>query len=433
MRWIRPAALAMLVGPCACGDSGATDSGGVATTSSAGSGSAGDATAMDAASSPSTSGSDATVTSLSGVDTSGDPDSTSAGADPGPLVVYVSDGDAQVHLWSADETGSLTASATYDTGPGAGQLAIHPDGRHLYATARLGPDGPRIFAYEIAPDSGSLTQLGVTPIGLSPVYLAIDPSGQVAMIADYGSGAIETYAIAGDFTIAAGPAYAQAVGEQPHAIVTDPSGTHVYVPHLGSNEIWQFSLDPATGQLTPLTPATVDAPPGAGARHLSFHPSGEHAYLSGEVSDTLSHFSRAAASGQLTLLETVTSLPPQFDGAANTTADVHVAPDGASVYLSNRGHDSIAMFTLDPRSGAPALLGQVSTEAAPREFDVDPAGAYLYAAGQDSGQLAGYMIDPNGGLPMQIGTWPIGGSPAWCCAFDSPRAADAIGRRKSAP
>src|SRR5688572_24224909 len=103
------------------------------------------------------------------------PDTTGGPAEPGPLVVYVSDGDAEIHLFSADATtGALTEVATYATGPGAAQLALHPDGLHLYATAGGGDD--RVITYAIDPATGQLSELGVTPVTISPVYIAIAPS-----------------------------------------------------------------------------------------------------------------------------------------------------------------------------------------------------------------------------------------------------------------
>ena len=348
-------------------------------------------------------------------DSTGDPtgdDTTGGPILPGPLVVYVADGDQLVHAFSADDAGALTSIDTYDAGNNTSQLAVHPDGLHLYATARNGGTA-QIVSYEIDPSTGALTQLGATDVGISPVYLGIDPTGQVAMIADFGGDAIEAYAIGGDAVVTPGTTHAQAVGDEPHCILTDPSGAHAYVPHRGTNDIWQFSLDAGTGVLTPLNPPTVDAAPGAGARHLAFHPSGEHAYLSDEFSDTMTHFTRDPASGQLTRQESVSSIPMGFDGGMNTTADVHVSPDGAYAYISNRGHDSLAMFAIDAADGTLTELGQVATEPTPREFDVEPGGAFVYAAGQTSGQLAGYALDSATGMLDPIGTTPIGGSPLW--------------------
>ncbi len=406
--------LGMLV-TAACGDDGGGGETSVAGSTTA---TSGPSTMTEDPSGPSTTMATTTATTV----TSGtDPDSTgdASGDDttggpvlPGPLVVYVADGDQLLHALSADDGGTLTSIETYDAGNNVSQLAVHPDGLHLYATARNGGT-PQIVSYAIDPSSGALTQLGATDVGISPVYLGVDPSGQVAMIADFGGDAIEAYAIGDDFVVAPGTTHAQAVGDEPHAILTDPSGDHVYVPHRGTNDIWQFSLDAGTGALTPLSPPTVDAAPGAGARHLAFHPSGEHAYLSDEFSDSMTHFTRDPASGQLTRQETVTSLPMGFDGGMNTTADVHVSADGAHAYISNRGHDSLAMFAIDPGDGTLSELGQVDTEPTPREFDVEPAGAFVYAAGQSSGMLAGYARDAATGQLSPVGTFDVGGSPLW--------------------
>lgn len=399
-----------------CGDDGAGDG---STTSSASSSSSGPSSLTDDPAGPTTDPPPTTSTSNgTDPDSTGEPPGTDSGDTtggpvlPGPLVVYATDGEQTLHAYAADDAGALTTIDTYNPGNSVSQLAVHPDGLHLYATLRSGGSAA-IVSYEIEPTSGALTELGSTPTGISPVYLGIDPTGQVAMIADFGGDAIEAYAIGGDFVIAPGTTHAQAVGEEPHAILTDPSGDYVYVPHRGTNDIWQFSLDAGAGTLAPLDPPTVDAAPGAGARHLAFHPSGEHAYLSDEFSDSMTHFSRDTATGQLTRQETVTSIPMGFDGSMNTTADVHVSPDGAYAYISNRGHDSLAMFAIDAGDGTLSELGQVDTEPTPREFDIEPLGEFVYAAGQSSGMLAGYALDPATGQLSPIGTFAIGGSPLW--------------------
>lgn len=353
-------------------------------------------------------------------DTSGSTGTTGGPSEPGPVVVYVTDGDSAIHLFSVDErSGALTAVTTYDTGPQASQLALHPDGTFLYATVRGGGSN-RVLTYAIDPASGELTPQGDTPLTLDPVYVAIDATGGWAMFADFGGDEISVHSIGADSVVEAGPVEEISVGDEPHAIVPAPDNAHVYVPHRGTNEIRQFAFDATSGALTPLDPPAEPAAPGAGARHLAFDPTGTHAYLSDEFSDTVTHFSRDPVSGLLTRLESVSTLPRGMSGDGNTTADCHVTPDGAFVYVSNRGHDSIAMFAADSTTGVVTALGQVDTATTPREFEVDPTGRFVWAAGQGDGEVAAYSLDGATGQLTPAGTVSVGGSPLWVKALELP-------------
>jgi 6-phosphogluconolactonase len=131
---------------------------------------------------------------------------------------------------------------------------------------------------------------------------------------------------------------------------------------------------------------------------MVFHPDGTHAFVVNEFTDSVTVYAYTQETGLLAAQETVSTIPTEFPGDDNTCADVHVTPDGAFLYASNRGHDSLAMFAIDSRTKALTSLGQVPTEPRPREFEVDPLGRFVYAAGQDSGQLASYAIEDDGTL-----------------------------------
>ncbi|MEM6994138.1 MAG: beta-propeller fold lactonase family protein [Myxococcota bacterium] len=415
---------ALLCVSCA-GDDGGDDgvagsSGGTAATSSGATPDDGVDDGVGPSSSDGAAGSTAAETGPDPDSTGGDTGTgTTGGAvEPGPVVVYVMDGESSLQLWSVDDdAGTLTMQTSYDTGPGAAQLGLHPDGLHLYATARGGGAGNRVIAYEINPADGTLTELGVTSIEIGPVYWSIDPSGDFAFSASFGGDEIGVWAINDDFTVANGAIEVEDAGDEPHAIVPYPTGGWVYVPHRGTNDIRQYEVDSVSGMLSQVD--VVAAAVGAGARHLAFDPAGEHAYLADEFSDTVTHFSVDTASGALTIMETLPTIPPEFDGGNNTCADVHVTPDGSAVYVSNRGHDSLAMFSVDATTGALTSMGQIATEATPREFDIDPTGRFVYSAGQGTGGMAGYTIDAGGTLTAGA-TVNIGGTPSWVLGVELP-------------
>src|SRR5262249_37996626 len=149
-------------------------------------------------------------------------------------------------------------------------------------------------------------------------------------------------------------------GVNPHLIRTDPSNQYAFVPTKGSDAVAQFHFDPATGALDANDPPSVATAPGAGPRHLDFHPSAPIVYVIDENDDTVSTYS-LSGSGTLTHVQTLSTLPSGFDGSNNTCADVHVSKDGKFLYGSNRGHDSIAIFSIDQNDGTLTLVGHQPT------------------------------------------------------------------------
>ncbi|MNC47369.1 6-phosphogluconolactonase [compost metagenome] len=138
-------------------------------------------------------------------------------------------------------------------------------------------------------------------------------------------------------------------------------------------------------------------PPGAGPRHLAFHPSGQYLYSINEVDSTITLFNYDANTGNLTLVQTVPTLPEDFEGE-NTTAEIAISKDGRYLYVSNRGHDSIAQYTIDADNGKLTFVELVSTEGGhPRHFALTPDGDYLIVANRDSNNLVLFTVDQQTG------------------------------------
>ena len=197
-----------------------------------------------------------------------------------------------------------------------------------------------------------------------------------------------------------------------HCIQTDRSNRFAFLPHVGeSNAIFQFRFDEKTGSLTPNDPPRADGAEGQGPRHFCFHPARDFVYASNEQGSGITAYRFDSSAGTLEAFQTLSTLPEGFEGD-NTCAQIHIAPSGKSVYVSNRGHDSIACFAIGD-DGRLTSLGQQPSEATPRAFTVDPTGNFLFASGQNSGNLASYRIDAGtGGLtPLEVS--PIGDRPSW--------------------
>jgi 6-phosphogluconolactonase len=285
-------------------------------------------------------------------------------------------------------------------------LAVHPNGRFLYA-ANENREGT-VTAFSIDPASGKLTQLNqVSSKGSGPCHVALDKSGKWLFVANYNNGSIAAYPVGADGKLGEASAAVQHSGSSvnpqrqrgPHAhsVNVSPDGKFLLVTDLGLDEILTYRIDPAKGTLTPADPPYTKVTGGSGPRHFAFHPKGKFAYVCNEMVSKVTAFSYNAAKGSLSELETVSMLPQDFSGN-NSAAEILVHPNGRFLYVSNRGHDSIVVFSIDQNKGTLTPVDWTPTQGkTPRNFAIDPTGGYLFAANQDSGNIAVFRIDTKTG------------------------------------
>ncbi len=340
--------------------------------------------------------------------------STGDVAVPGEPRLYVSGGNA-VSVWSIDDAGALTELQRLDQGTTIGPLATR-DTRTIYA-ARVQEQS--VAALDLDPETGTLTEIAVTPVTHRPVYLTVDTTGQWLMSAEFGGDLVRIYPLQDDGSVGETPSEDRSVQSRPHAILQDPSGDYVFVPHRDSNLVEQYVFDATTGTLTPNDPPSVAAPDGAGPRHMVFAPDSSYAYVVNEFSSSVTAYAYDAATGLLTQGTTVSALPPDFAGE-NTGADIHITQDGAFVYASMRGLDALATFAAGA-DGSLGFLQSVETQTRPREFGFGPFGRFVYAAGQDTGMLASYTLEDDGALtPGPL--YDVGENPLWVLGIELPAA-----------
>ena len=332
-------------------------------------------------------------------------------ASAGSSHVYVSAGnDNRILLYHLNtDTGDLTEKGSYAAEGGPGPLAFHPDGKHLYAALRTVKS---VATYELNSADGSLKQMSVIPVVNNPVYLAIDRTGQHLLMASYNGNQAATYRLNSDLTVSSNASTVIATGKNPHSLLTDPSNKFVYIPNCGSDQVQQYAFDVKTGSLNPLRLAAVTTPTNDGPRHLTLHPSKPWIFVVNEKGSTVTSYEYSPEHGSMKAMDRQSTLPTDFAGK-NTTADIHVTPDGKFVYASNRGHDSLAAYAVDQNTGKLKPLGQTPTEKTPREFEIDPSGNFLIAAGQNSHQLAVYRVDRSTGALKPLKVYPTGKGPAW--------------------
>jgi 6-phosphogluconolactonase len=297
-------------------------------------------------------------------------------------------------------------------------LALHPTGRYVYLANAMrefrGAPGGALGAYRIEA-SGDLALLNEQPSrGTSTCHLTVDATGRHLLAVNYGTGSVIVCPIADDGRLGEATAFIQHEGHSvdprrqkgPHAhsVNLDAANRFAFVADLGLDKVMVYRFDATAGTLAPHDPPWVATEPGAGPRHFAFHPSGRFAYVLNEMASSVTAMAYDAAAGVLTPIHTVTMLPEEFD-AMNTGAEVAVHPSGRFVYASNRGHDSIAVFRIDEKTGRLTPAGHASTRGKrPRHFAVDPSGRYLLAANRDSNTIVAFRIDAETGALEPTGS-----------------------------
>ncbi len=299
------------------------------------------------------------------------------------------------------ETGALSEPRLAAEIESPSFLALHPNKRFLYAVTES-KEGT-VSGFSIGAD-GELTKINTQATnGALPCDLEVDATGRMLVVANYRSGSTIAYSIGEDGALSEPTAFHQHEGssvherqDAPHAHSVDFTfdNRHVIVSDLGIDKVVTFEADPDSGGITPFSEVSVA--PGSGPRHFAFHPSGKFGYSLGELGSTVTVMSHAG--GKFETIESISTLPEDFDGHS-TTAEIAVHPSGRFVYASNRGHDSIAVFSIDPTGGRVTRIAVIKSGGVrPRNFAIDPSGQYLLAAHQDTDNVVVFKIDQQTGI-----------------------------------
>jgi 6-phosphogluconolactonase len=283
---------------------------------------------------------------------------------------------------------------------------IHPDGRHLYTCNSGTPGG--VSAYAIDPHTGALTLLNRELAGGGDTsYLSLDRTNRFALAANYDGGNIAAFALEPDGSLGDWTAFVQHTGKSvnpqrqahayAHSIVVDPTNRFVLAADLGADKVFIYRFDEKTGALTPNDPAFVTVAPGSGARHVKFHPNGRWVYLITELASTVIGYDWDSAKGTLTEFQTISTLPPDFMGVSNCS-ELEVHPNGKFLYGSNRGHDSLAVFAIDPANGHLTPVEYVpSGGKTPRNFAFDPTAKWIVCTNHGSDNAVVFRVDATTG------------------------------------
>lgn len=325
--------------------------------------------------------------------------------------VYISlGGEKKIAIYQQNEQdGTLTHLADVKVPGAPGCLEVDPEKKFLFASIRSAKE---FISFAINPETGKLKLISAVPAGGNAAYIATDRKGRFLLSAYYGEGKVAVHRLKKDGTILPELIQTFPTAKNAHAILPDQSNQFVFVPHTGPNAVYQFVWDEVQGKLKVNEPSQFKPAPEMEPRHLAVAKDNRFIYFDNEKGSSVTACKLDPQSGTLTAFQTISTLPEGFDGK-NTCADIELSPSGKNLYASNRGHDSIACFTVDPQTGKLTSLGQAPTEETPRSFNIDPDGHYLYAAGQKNGKLAAYRISPQTGKLTQFATYEVGKSPSW--------------------
>ncbi len=314
--------------------------------------------------------------------------------------IYVAHFDASTGMLSKPELAAETTNPSF--------VAIRPCRRYLYSVGEMAQfDGKKsgaVSAFKIDPSTGKLRLLNQAESrGAGPCHVSVDKTGKYVLVANYGAGNAAVIAIKDDGSLGESTAFVQHEGSGPdskrqkgphaHSINLAADNRFAFVADLGLDKVMIYKFDQAKGTLVPNEMPFATVQPGGGPRHFAFHPGSRHAYVINEMGNTITVFNYDSAAGTLKEVQTVPTLPSDFT-EKSYTAEVVVHPSGKFVYGSNRGHNSIAVFSVDQSTGRLTFVEHVSSKGKfPRNFCIDPTGGWMIVANQDTDNVLVYKID----------------------------------------
>ncbi len=295
-------------------------------------------------------------------------------------------------------------------------LALSPDKKFLYSIHAKqfgGKENEQVAAYEVVGRTGELKFLNrQSAEGTAACYLDVDKTGKTVLVANYTSGSVASLPVKADGSLGEKASFFQHKGssvdpkrqKEPHAhsIVVSPDNKYAFAADLGTDQILCYAFDAATAKLTPNKTPFAKAPAGAGPRHLTFHPTGKRIYAINELLNSVTAFDYDATAGTLTEKQTIPTLPDDFKGTSHC-ADLKITPDGKFLYGTNRGHDSIAVYSIAEDGKLTLVVITPSLGKGPQNLAITADGAWLLCANMPGKNLAVFGIDAKSGRLKSAG------------------------------
>ena len=341
--------------------------------------------------------------------------------------VYVSNAeDGDIGVYTLQYDGSLQPGPRVKAEKIVMPMTVSPDQRFLVAAVRSKPFSA--YTYGIDRATGALTFVGTGPLADSFPYIFHDRTGRFLLGASYGGHMVSVNPVGADGRVGE-PMQVIPTARNAHAIRTDNTNRFVFVPHLGTDQVFQFLFDEKSGRLTANTPPVLQLKQGTGPRHLITSPDNRFVYLLNELTATVTTLALDGKTGLLTEAGSASALPPDsklVPGAPRGPAapqrnrdndiwasDLHLTPNGKFLYAAERTSNSIGAFSVDAATGKLNYLGSTPTEKQPRGFRIDPTGRFMVVSGEKSDTLSAYSIDPSSGALNPIGQYPTGKGSNW--------------------
>ncbi|MGY2132436.1 lactonase family protein [Hymenobacter sp. HD11105] len=308
-------------------------------------------------------------------------------------------------------TGALIRLGATKAGANPSYLTLDSRHEHLYAvnetTDFQGKASGAVSAFAIDQRNGGLAFLNQqSALGSAPCYISLDKTERYALVASYLGGNVGMLPIEPNGELAPVADTKQHTGSSvhknqnaPHAhcIVADPANRFVFAVDLGTDKVYGYRLNTKEDALEPSAAPAFTAAPGAGPRHLTFHPGGQLAFLINELNSTITSLRYDEGAGTFQEIQTLPTLPADF-GGQNSCADIHVSPNGRFLYGSNRGHDSLVVYSIGTSTGRLSLVEHVPTQGKkPRNFTLDPSGKIALVANQETNNIVTFRVNSDTG------------------------------------
>ena len=328
----------------------------------------------------------------------------------GPLLLVSLPDEEHLAIYEINpRNGQLTHLRNHKTDSDPGPMSVSQDGRILFLSLR---NFGGLASYAIEKGGGEFKHLSTIKVDQDPAYHWQDHSGKWLITAYYHTGRVSVHAVDGDGVLSPEAVFFEETALNAHGVAASNDNRFVYIPHTGPNLIVQFGFNDKTGQLTILKNGHLKSADRTGPRHLATHPSRPWLYGDFEQGNK-AVFYQIQPNGLLHPKQVISSVPADWPEGKGATARMTLSQDGRFVYVANRGHNSIATFRINQRSGNLSLVDIYPTEPNPRSFVISPCGNWLYAGGQDSGKLAIFHRNKRTGGLTRTGTTETGKRPWW--------------------
>lgn len=345
--------------------------------------------------------------------------------------VYVSNADdGDIGMYTLQTDGALQPGQRFKAAKVVMPMTVSLDKRFLIAAVRSNPY--QAYSYSIDKTSGALDLVGTGTLAESYPYISLDRTGRFLLGASYGANQVGVNPVGADGKVG-DPIQVIPTARNAHSIRIDNTNRFVFVPHLGTDQVFQFLFDEKTGRLTANTPPVLQLKQGTGPRHIIVAADNRFLYLLSELTGTVTTLSLDANTGTLKEVDSVSALPadtklgpgmprgpvgipgqtPRNTDNDIWASDLHLTPNGRFLYAAERTSSTLAAFRVDGASGKLTYLGSTPTEKQPRGFTIDPTGRFVVVTGEKSDMIASYAIDAETGALKPVGRYPTGKGSNW--------------------